>query len=76
MNFLKSIGPLELIIVLVIVLMVFGVGKLPQVGAAIGKTIRGFKESVKSDDDEEVEEAPKRKVRKSTKKTAQNTQKP
>ena len=37
------IGPTELIIVLVIVMMVFGVGKLPQVGGAMGKAIREFR---------------------------------
>ena len=38
-----KIGPTELIIVLVIILMVFGVGKLPQVGSALGKGFRQFR---------------------------------
>ncbi len=38
-----KIGPTELIIVLVIILMVFGVGKLPQVGSALGKGLRQFR---------------------------------
>ncbi|MDT8901912.1 twin-arginine translocase TatA/TatE family subunit [Anaeroselena agilis] len=39
-----NIGMTELILVLVIVLVVFGPSKLPEVGKAIGKSIRGFKE--------------------------------
>ena len=36
-------GPMELIIVLAIVLIIFGVGKLPSIGSAMGKAVRGFK---------------------------------
>ena len=36
-------GPMELIIVLVIVMMIFGVGRLPQVGNTIGKALREFR---------------------------------
>lgn len=36
-------GPMEIGIILVIVLIVFGVGKLPQVGGAIGKSIKEFR---------------------------------
>jgi sec-independent protein translocase protein TatA len=39
------LGPLEIGLILVIVLIVFGVGKLPQVGGALGKSIREFKRS-------------------------------
>ena len=37
------IGPTELIIFLVVVMMIFGVGKLPQVCSSIGKAIREFR---------------------------------
>lgn len=37
------VGLPELLIVLLIVVMVFGVGKLPEVGAALGKSIREFR---------------------------------
>ena len=40
------IGAPELIIVLVITLLVFGVGRLPQVGGAIGRGIREFRKTV------------------------------
>ncbi|MHB8398748.1 MAG: twin-arginine translocase TatA/TatE family subunit [Candidatus Limnocylindrales bacterium] len=47
-----GIGPVELIIVLVIALLVLGPGKLPDVGAALGKSIREFRKAAT-----EVEEA-------------------
>ena len=49
---MPKIGPLELIIILVIVLVVFGVGRLPQVGGAIGKSLRAFKRGVEGKEDE------------------------
>ena len=38
--------PMHLIVILAIVLIIFGPGKLPDMGSAIGKAIRGFKESM------------------------------
>ena len=59
------IGPWEIALVLVIILIVFGVGKLPQVGGAIGKGLRAFKKGQRGEDDEEEEEPqPKKTVRK------------
>ena len=46
----KSIGPTELILVLVVVVIFFGVGKLPQVGEALGKGIRSFRKSSQFED--------------------------
>ena len=40
---LPSIGPFELILVLAIALLILGPGKLPDVGSALGKTIREFR---------------------------------
>jgi sec-independent protein translocase protein TatA len=40
----------ELIVVLVIVLIIFGAGRLPQIGSGLGKAIRGFKEAVEGKD--------------------------
>lgn len=56
------IGGFELIIILVIVVLIFGVGKLPEVGGAIGRGIREFKENVNADDADKKnagEEKPK-----------------
>ena len=44
-----GIGPAELIIILVIVLIIFGVGKLPEIGSALGKGIKNFKKSMNED---------------------------
>jgi sec-independent protein translocase protein TatA len=43
-----GLGFPELIIILVIIIMVFGAGKLPEIGAAIGKGIKSFKKGTKS----------------------------
>jgi len=45
-----GLTPAHLIIVMVIVLIVVGPGKLPETGAAIGKAIRGFKDAVDTGD--------------------------
>ncbi len=42
-----GLGPWELIIVLAIVLVVFGAGKLPRVGSAMGESIKNFKKALK-----------------------------
>lgn len=44
-------GPMEIGIILVIVLIIFGVGKLPQVGGAIGKSIREFRKEKEAVDE-------------------------
>lgn len=49
-----KLGPMELVIILVIVFIIFGAGKLPQIFSDTGKAMRNFKESQKNDDDEEV----------------------
>lgn len=55
-----GIGMPELIIILVIILVIFGAGKLPEIGSGLGKAIKGFKGSVneieadlKQDDEQE-----------------------
>ena len=47
------IGPWEIALVLVIILIVFGVGKLPQVGGAVGKGLRAFKKGQQGEEEEE-----------------------
>ncbi len=46
---MPNIGVPELLIVLVIIIVVFGVGRLPEIGGAVGKGIREFRSSVKDD---------------------------
>lgn len=47
---LPSVGPTELIIVLVIIVIIFGVGKLPEVGGALGKGIKEFRKATSDED--------------------------
>jgi sec-independent protein translocase protein TatA len=50
-------GPLELIIVLVVVLVVFGPKRLPDLGRSLGKGMREFKDSVTGNDKDELPES-------------------
>ncbi len=47
-----QLGPTELIIVLVIVIIIFGVGRLGDVGAALGKSIREFRRAAQDENEE------------------------
>jgi len=47
---LKSIGPMELLIILVIALLLFGGKKIPEVAKGLGEGIRNFKNSLKGYD--------------------------
>ena len=60
MNF-GNIGPLELLMILVIVLVIFGAKRVPEIGASIGKGIREFKRNI-SDVDRQIKE-PEREAR-------------
>jgi sec-independent protein translocase protein TatA len=41
-----GLGWMELLLILIIVLVIFGAGKLPQIGEGIGKAVKGFKKSI------------------------------
>ena len=49
-----GLGMPELLIILVIVILIFGAGKLPQIGAGLGKGIRNFKKAAKEPDSIDV----------------------
>lgn len=51
-----GIGMPELLIILVIILIIFGAGKLPEIGSAIGKGIKNFKKA--SDEPGEIDATP------------------
>jgi len=55
-----NFGPWELVLIVVILLIVIGPGKLPQVGQSIGKALQNFR---KAKDDEEVEEIEEKKAK-------------
>jgi sec-independent protein translocase protein TatA len=52
-----GIGMPELLIILVIILIIFGAGKLPEIGKGLGKGIRNFRKATSGTD--EVDVAPK-----------------
>ena len=52
-----SLGTTELVLILAIVLLIFGVGKLPQLGRGLGQSIREFRSSIAGEGVEEEEEA-------------------
>lgn len=72
MGGLASIGVPGLIIILVIVLIIFGPKKLPEIGGAVGKTFSEFKRSTRGlmdDDDEEEKDKKDKKETAETNKT-------
>ncbi|HEX9014461.1 MAG TPA: twin-arginine translocase TatA/TatE family subunit [Chloroflexota bacterium] len=54
---MPSLGPGELVVLLVIVIIIFGVGKLPEVGGALGKSIKEFR-NASTDEDKPSSAAP------------------
>jgi sec-independent protein translocase protein TatA len=50
-----GLGMPELIVILLIVLIVFGVGKLPEIGEGLGKAIRGFKKGVSEEEPDQTD---------------------
>ena len=52
---MPSLGVPELLIILVIIVVIFGVGRLPEIGGAIGKSIREFKTQVGEDEKAEAD---------------------
>lgn len=48
----------ELLLILAIVVILFGATKLPQLGAGLGQSIRGFKKALGGDDDEKAAQPP------------------
>ena len=68
MGGIASIGVPGLIIILVIVLIIFGPRKLPEIGGAVGKTFAEFKSSTKGlMDDDETEEKDSKEVKEAKK---------
>ncbi len=55
-----GIGMTELLIILVLVLIIFGAGKLPEIGQGMGKAIGNFRKSVRESN--EVDITPKEKI--------------
>lgn len=55
-----GLGMPELLVILVIIVIIFGAGKLPEIGAGIGKGIKNFKEATKKEDEsKKIDESTK-----------------
>jgi sec-independent protein translocase protein TatA len=52
---MMGIGFPELMIILVIIMIIFGAGKLPEIGSAFGRSIKNFKSSMKEAEEEEAQ---------------------
>jgi sec-independent protein translocase protein TatA len=65
----RSFGPMEIGLILLIILIVFGVGKLPQVGGALGKGIHEFRKASRSEQTSEKPADPKSKTETDDKET-------
>jgi len=48
-----GLGIWELVVILLIILIIFGVGKLPEIGSGLGKGIRNFKKGIRGDEKDE-----------------------
>ena len=57
---LGGIGPTELIVILVIILVVFGAGKLPDIASGLGRGLKDFKKAMQEPDAPDPEEPPGR----------------
>lgn len=53
---MPNLGPTELIIILVIIIVIFGAGKLAGLGSALGDGVRDFRAAMKEDEDEPGEQ--------------------
>jgi sec-independent protein translocase protein TatA len=60
MGFLGSIGPTELLLILLIVIIIFGARKLPDLGKSLGEGIKNFKKSVNTGKEEDKDDASKK----------------
>lgn len=54
---LGNLGMSELIVILIIALIIFGPGKLPEVGKAIGRGVRNFKKAISGDSENEPDKS-------------------
>ena len=55
------LGTMEIVLIVVLALVIFGGGKLAGVGKALGKSIKDFKNEVKDDDDKKADSAEEKK---------------
>ncbi|HKH42559.1 MAG TPA: twin-arginine translocase TatA/TatE family subunit [Solirubrobacterales bacterium] len=73
---MPNIGPLEIAVVLVIVLIIFGPKRLPELGQSMGRGIREFKNSISGDKDKDAPEEKQRELEASQQVQASRPQPP
>jgi sec-independent protein translocase protein TatA len=54
-----GLGMPELIVILVIIVIIFGAGKLPEIGSGLGKGIKNFKKATRDEEKKEIDEGKK-----------------
>lgn len=69
-----GLGPAEIILVLVAVLILFGANRLPQIGSSLGKGLKNFKKGMKGEEDEDEEETETPSRQKETNHSTKNPQ--
>ena len=69
---MPNVGPLEIAVVLIIVLIIFGPKRLPELGRSVGRGIREFKGSLSGDNDEDSPEEKRRELQASEAQPAQS----
>ena len=60
MNFFRGMGWPEILLILVVVMIIFGIGRLPEVGSGLGKGIRQFKKALSGKEEEEKSQKEKK----------------
>ena len=51
MGFLRNFGPVEIVIILALILLIFGWRRLPEIGSSMGKGLRTFKSAITGEDE-------------------------
>jgi sec-independent protein translocase protein TatA len=73
---MPNVGPLEIAVVLIIVLIIFGPKRLPELGQSMGRGIREFKNSISGDKDKDSPEEQRRELQASQQAQASQPQPP
>lgn len=55
-----GLGPLEIAVLFLVILIIFGAGKIPQIGSSLGKGLKNFRDAVKGSEDDSESESEKK----------------